>query len=212
MRPPAFRRRRLPRPADVLGVLGLDAHLLQGQADVPAHVLPLVLGGLVQKAGAVEGGVRGLPLLPGAEQVKVVLRPEVHPQPPLSDVAHRVPQNLPAILGEGLPVLCLQVAVEPGHPAVAGAPGQQGDGVRVGEQEQLPVPGLVKPLDAGGVYGDALFQGPGQHRGQHGDDPLVPEHVAEGEFDELHVVVLDVLLQFRQGNGHKAPAFRAFFS
>ena len=132
----------LPRPADVLGVLGLDAHLLQGQADVPAHVLPLVLGGLVQKAGAVEGGVRGLPLLPGAEQVKVVLRPEVHPQPPLSDVAHRVPQNLPAVLGEGLPVLCLQVAVEPGHPAVAGPPGQQGDGVRVGEQEQLPVPGL----------------------------------------------------------------------
>ena len=201
----------LARAADVLGVLGLNAHGLQGQANVPAHVLAPVLGGLVQKARAVKGDVRGLPLLVGAEQVEIVFRAKVHLYAPLLGVGHRVPQDFPAVLGKLLACLVLDVAVKPGHPPVGGPPGQQGDGVRVREEEQLAVPRLVKALNAGGVHRDALGKGPGQHRGQHRNNLLAAEHIAKGELDKLHVVVVDKLLYVRFRVAHTTAAFPVGF-
>ena len=58
----------LPRALGVEGALGLDPHLLQCQADGPAHIFSPILRGNVQIPGTVAGILRGQPVLVQPEQ------------------------------------------------------------------------------------------------------------------------------------------------
>ena len=116
-------------------VAGLDlkAHLLQAQTDLPAGALSVVQGAQVKIARLVPGVGGGPALGVGLEEEELQLRPDVEGikahllrpfQSPLEDV--------PGVAHEGFSVRVMDVTDEPGYPAVAGPPGEDGEGVQVG--------------------------------------------------------------------------------
>ena len=73
----------------VVGGLGVEAHLLQRQADLPPDVFPPVEGGNVGVARVVVGGQGRFPELVGLKEVELALGPHLAGEPVPGGVGHR---------------------------------------------------------------------------------------------------------------------------
>ena len=119
----------------VVAVLGGKAHLLHGQADVPAQVLGGVQGIDVQVAPEVQWDAGGAAPLVRLKEVELALGPHVAHQAQLAEPAGDLPQEAPAVAPKGLAARLLDVAEELHHPALGGPPGQDGQGGQVGPED-----------------------------------------------------------------------------
>src|SRR5699024_1111921 len=108
----------------------------------------------------------------------------------LTETAGDLPQKPPAVAPKGPAPGLLDVAEELHHPALGGAPGQDGQGGKVGPQDQVAFFHLHKTRHGAAVEADPVLQGLGQVAGQHGDVFLGAKNIGKGKPDELDVVVL----------------------
>ena len=156
----------LARAAFVVAVFGVQAHLLDGKADLTAQVLALVQRRDIKVAAAIQRRVGGAAVLIGLEQVKFALAADVADQPAgFGALYHRL--QIPAAValkraavGQG------DVAVHAHNAALGGAPRQHGGGVGVGVQHQVAFLHVQKPCNGGTVKADALLKGAGQLAGK----------------------------------------------
>ena len=79
----------------VVGALGENAHLGQGEADLPTDVLPLVVGGNVHVARPVIGDLGGFPVPVPLEQIEFLLRAEEKGIPLFLRLGRPIPQQGP---------------------------------------------------------------------------------------------------------------------
>ena len=93
----------LPRSLFVVRALGLDAHLLQDHADLPADVLSLVLGSHVHIARLVIGLGGGIARLVGLKEIKFHLRAESKGVTLLSGLGHSLFQQPTGVGIRGVP-------------------------------------------------------------------------------------------------------------
>ena len=183
----------LARALLVVGALRKDAHLGQGEADLPADVLSLVIGGGVHIAGPVVGKAGGIAVFIPLEQVELLLRTEEEGVPLLPGPGRCIPQQGPGVALKGPPVGIDDGAEHAHHLAVLRPPGQEHQSLRVGAQQQVGAGLVPEARDGRGVESDAVFKGSGQLRGHDGDIFLPPEHIAEGQMDKGHFLLQDVL-------------------
>ena len=180
-------------PGGYLVVAGLDlkAHLLQGEADLPAGAFAMVQGAQVEVARLVAGAGGGTAVLIGLEQEELQLRAGVegvaHVLRPLDDPL----QHVPGIAGEGGAVGVVDLADEPGHLAVLGPPGENGEGVQVGVEVLVGLLNADKALDGAAVHHNFIVQRPLDLGGGDGHVFELAENVGELHPDELDVFVLD---------------------
>ena len=175
----------------VVAVLGGEAHLLHGQADVPADVLAGVQRRYVEIAACVDGDAGGTAPVVVLEEIELALGADVAAQAQLLEPAVDVPQEAAAVAAEGGVVRLFHVAEELHHPALSRAPGQDGHGGQVGPEHQVALLHVHEARDGAAVEADAIFQRLGKVACQHGDVLLEAEDVTEREADKFYVVVLD---------------------
>ncbi len=124
--------------------------------------------------------------------------PTLQVSPSLLEPAVDVPQEAAAVAAERGVVRLFHVAEELHHPALGGAPGQDGHGGQVGPEHKVAFLHVHEARNGAAVKADAVFQRLGQVAGQHGDVLLGAEDIAEGKAHKFDVVVLheiqDVLL------------------
>ena len=182
----------------VVAVLGGHAHLLHGQADVPAQVLACVQRGHVKIAAKINGDAGGAAVVIVLKQVELHLGAHVAGEAQLFELAVHLPQKAPAVAAKGRAVRLFHVAEKLHHPALGGAPGQDGHGGKVGPEDEVALLHVHKACNGAAVKADAVLQGFGQIAAQDGDVLLDAEDIAESKADEFDVVVLhkikDVLL------------------
>ena len=175
----------------VVAVLGRKAHLLHGQADVPAQVLACIQRGHIEIAACVDGDAGGTAMVVVLEEIELALSAYIAAQAQISEPAVDVPQEAAAVAAEGGVVRLFHVAEELHHPPLGGAPGQDGRGGQVGPEDKVALLHMHEARNGAAVEADALFQRLGQVAGQHGDVLLNAKDVTEREADKFYVVVLD---------------------
>ena len=128
--------------------------ICSGSGRFPAHVLALVRQGDVAVAAPVHRGVGRVARLVGQEQIELALRPDA------THIAHAralfAPLGAESACrpGRGRAIGILDVAEKADHPPLGEPPGQDGQGARVGNQQQIrlrapPNPGTAdasKPM------------------------------------------------------------------
>ena len=193
----------------VVAVLGAHAHLLHGQADVPAQILARVQRGYIEVAAKVDGHTGRAAVVIVFEQVKLALGSHVAGKAQLAELAAHLAQKAPAVAAEGGAVRLLHVAEELHHPALGGPPRQDGHGGQVGPEDKVALLHLHEPGNGAAVEADAVLQCLGQVAGQYGDVFLGAEDIAERKADEFNVVVLHKIEDVLLGRiAHKDPLSR----
>ena len=182
----------------VVAVLGCHAHLFHGQADVPAQVFARIQRGYVKIAAEVDGDAGGAAPIIILEQVELTLCAHIAGQAQLAEFAVHAAQKAPAVAAKGLVIRLLHVAEELHHPALGGAPRQDGDSGQIRPEHEVTFLHMHEAGDGAAVEAHAVLQRLGQVAGQHGDVLLGAEDIAEREPHEFDVVVLneikDILL------------------
>ena len=182
----------------VMAVLGAHAHLLHGQADVPAQVLTCIQRGYIKVAAKVDGDAGGAAPVVILKQVELALSPHVAGQAQLAEAAAHLAQEATAVAAKGSAVRFFHVTEELHHPALGGPPGQDGHGGKIGPEHKIALLHLHKTGNGAAVKADTILHGLGQVAGKYGDVFLGAKDIAEGKADEFDVVVLhkikDVLL------------------
>ena len=188
-----------------MAVLGLQAHLLDGQADVAAQVLALVQRRDVKIAAVVQRNMRRIAAFVRLEQIKLALAAHVDGQAHGAGALDHALQVAAAVALKGLAVGQGDAAVHAHDAALGGAPGQHGGGVRVGPEDEVALLDVHEPGDGRAVEADALLERAGQLAGKQRDVFLVAEDVAERQLDELDVVILDKIEDVLCGTFHGEP-------
>ncbi len=127
----------LARALLVVGALGLHAHLLERDADLPADVLALVHGGDVHVAGAVVGDRGGLALLIGLEEIKLHLRAERKAYAQGCGALHRLFQQRAGVCFQRRPVGVGNAAEHAHDLPVFPAPGERGERSGIGAKKEV---------------------------------------------------------------------------
>ncbi len=175
----------------VVAVLGREAHLLDGQADVAADVLAGVQRRYVEIAAKVDGDAGGAAPVVVLKQIELALGTHVAGKAQFAELAAHLAQEAAAVAAEGDVVRLFHVAEELHHPALSRAPGQDGHGGQVRPEQQVALLHVHEARDGAAVEADAIFQRLGKVACQHGDVLLEAEDVTEREADKFYVVVLD---------------------
>ena len=182
----------------VVAVLGAHAHLLHGQADVPAQILARVQRGYVEVAAKVDGHTGRAAVVIVFEQVKLALGSHVAGEAQPAELAAHLAQKAPAVAAEELH-----------HPALGGTPRQDGHGGQVGPEDKVALFHFHEPSNGAAVEANAVLQCLGQVAGQYGDVFLGAEDIAERKADEFNVVVLHKIEDVLLGRiAHKDPLSR----
>ena len=183
----------LPRAAFVVGAFGLNAHLLQHQADLPADVLAPVVGSDVHVAGLVvgDGGVSAV--LVQLKQIEFHFGAEGKVVASGVRIGHRLFQDAAGVPLEGAAIGMENIAEHPHHLALLGPPRQLYQRGRVRPQQQVGACLTAEALDGGGVDGDAVFKSAAQLTGHNGHIVLLSVDVAEGQADEPDILLLHEL-------------------
>ena len=183
----------------MVGAFRLNAHLLQHQADLPPDVLALVRRSDVHVTGTVVGFLGGVAVLIGLEQVELHFGAEGEGVALGLRLCHRFFQDRSAVRGERGAVRVSHLAEHPHHAADLRPPGEchQGGGIRM--EEQVGAHRTAEAGDGGGIEGDAGGERLGQFTGQDGNVLLSSKNIAEGQADELHFHLTDVLHHFFSG-------------
>ena len=142
-------------------------------------------------------------MLVGLEQVELALAADV------ADKAHGA-----GTLDDGLQVAAAvalkrlavgqgDVTVHADDAALGGAPRQHGGGVRVRPEHKVALLDVHEPGDGRPVEADTLGKGAGQLTGKKRNVFLVAENIAECQFCELNIVVLDKIENVLCGAFHR---------
>ena len=117
--------------AFVMAVLRAHAHLLHGQADVPAEVLACVQRGHVKVAAKVDGDTGGAAPVIILEQVELTLCAHIAGDAQLFEFSVHAAQKAAAVAAKGLAVRLFHITEELHHPALGRAPGENGHGGQI---------------------------------------------------------------------------------
>ena len=176
----------------VVGAFRDNAHALQGQADLPADILPLVLRGHVHIARMVKGLSGGVAVGIGFKEVKFKFRPDLYGKTQLPGFPDGLAQQGPAVQGEGAAVGVADLAEHPHHLPPAGPPGQHRQGGGDGKQEQIRFRRVAEACHGRGIKGNALRKRTLQLLGHDGNILLPSGYVAEDQADELYILGLHI--------------------
>ena len=120
-------------------------------------------------------------------------------------------EHIPGVANEGGAVGVVHIADEPGHLAVAGPPGEDGEGVQVGVEVLVRLVNADKALDGGAVEHDLVVHRLFDLRGGDGHIFQLAEDVRELEADKLNILLLhhadDVFFGVRHA-GHSLHSFK----
>ena len=174
----------------VVAVLGCHAHLLHGQADVPAQVLARIQRRNVKISAKVDGNAGGTAAVVLFKQIKLALSAHVAGKPQLFKLAVHIPQKAPAVAAKGCAVRLFHIAEELHHPPLGGTPRQDGHGGKIRPQHKVAFLNVHKARNGAAVKAYALFQRLGQVTGQHGNVLLGAKNITEGKAHKFDVVVL----------------------
>ena len=191
--------------AFVMAVLRAHAHLLHGQADVPAEVLACVQRGHVKVAAKVDGDTGGTAPVIVLEQVELTLCAHIAGDAQLFEFAVHAAQEAAAVAAKGLAVRLFHITEELHHPALGRPPGENGHGGKIRPQHKIAFLHLHEAGNGAAVEADTVFQSFGQIVCQHGNVLLSAKDIAEGKAHKFDVIVLhkikDVLLGRIAHNG-----------
>ena len=189
----------------VVAVLGAHAHLLHGQADVPAEIFTGVQRGDVEIAACVDGDAGGTAPVVVLKQIELALGAHIAGKAQLAEAAVHAAQKAAAVAAKRLAVRLFHIAEKLHHAALGGAPRQNGHGGKVRPQHKVAFLHMHKACNGAAVKAYAVLQCLGQVAGQHGNVLLGAKDIAEGKPHEFNVVVLhkikDVLLGRIAHNG-----------
>ena len=155
--------------AFVVAVLGCHTHLLHGQADIPAQIFTRIQRRNVKISAEVNGNAGRVATVVLFKQIKLALSAHVAGKPQLFELAVHIPQKAPAVAAKGCAVRLFHIAEELHHPALGGAPGQDGHGGQIGAQYKVAFLHLHKAGNGAAVEADTVFQSFGQIVCQHGN-------------------------------------------
>ena len=182
-------------------------HLLQRQADLPPHILALVLRRDVHVPCVVVGDVGRFTVFVPAEEIELHLRAEGETDAQCFRVRHRLTQQRAAVGLEGGAIGPQHVAEHPRHSAVIRPPGQHTEGAAVRMQEQVRVDLVAEAGHSGGIESDAVAEGPVQLIRQNRYIFLAAENIAEGQTQEFYILLRRKLPDLIHCVLHCAPAF-----
>ena len=174
----------------MVAVLGCHAHLLHGQADIPAQVFARIQRRNVKISAKVDGNAGGTAAVVLFKQIKLALSAHVAGKPQLFELAVHIPQKAPAVAAKGCAVRLFHIAEELHHPPLGGTPRQDGHGGKIRPQHKVAFLNVHKARNGAAVKAYALFQRLGQVAGQHGNVLLGAKDIAEGKAHKFDVVVL----------------------
>ena len=194
----------------MVAVLGVQAHLLDGKADLPADVLALVQRRNVKIAAHIQRDAGGVAVLVRLKQIELALAAHIAGQAHGAGALDDGLQVAAAVALERFAVGQRDIAVHTDDAALGRPPGQHGGGVRVGPEHQVALFHVHKPGDGRAVEADALGKSAGQLTGKEGDIFLVAEDIAERQFGKLDVVVLNKIENVLCGAFHREPPVKAF--
>ena len=180
----------LARSALVVGALRLDAHLLQHQADLPADMLSLVVGGDIHVAGLVVGDGGGPAVFIELEEIEFHLRAEGEVAALGGGIGHGFFQDAAGVPLEGPAIGVENIAEHPHDLALLRPPRKLDQRGRVRPQQQVGTGLAAKAINGRGVDGDAVFKGAAQLAGHDGHVVLPAVDIAEGQADEPDVLLL----------------------
>ena len=193
----------------MVGAFGADAHLLQRQADFPAHVLAPVLRRDVHIAGGIKRDPGGLSLLVAAEQIEFHLGTEGEFQSLRLRVRHSLRQQGAGVGLTGTAVRVFQRAEQAHDAPVLGAPRQGRQRSGVGAQQEVGSHLAAEAGDCRCVDGDAAVQRALQLAGHDGYVFLPSAHVTESQPDELDILLGNILQNLLAGVLHVRLPFPA---
>ena len=192
--------------AFVVAVLRAHAHLLHGQADLPADVLPGIQRSHVKISAKVNGDPGGATPVVVFKKVELALGAHIAAEPQLPEPAVYAAQKAPAVAAKGVAVRLFYIAEELHHPSLRGTPGQDGDSGQVRAQHKIAFLHMHKACNGAAVKADSFFQRLGQVSRQHGDVFLGSKDIAEGKPHKFDVVVLHKIQNILLGGiTHKVP-------
>ena len=148
------------------------------------------------------GLLGGFAQLVPLEEIELHLRTEGEGNAHVLGLTHRLTEQLAGVGLEGGAVGPDDAAEHAGHPAMVGPPGQQAQRGRVRLQKQVGAHLIAEAGDGRGVKGDAVLKRPVKLVGMDGDILLPPRQVAEGQADELDVLLRHILPDFLFGILH----------
>ena len=187
----------------VVGGLYLEAHILEGHADIPPHVFPEVDGAEVEIAALVVRGGGGSAEFIGMEQEEFQLRAHVEVEAHIRRLLDHAAQAVARVALEGGAVRHVNIADEAGNLALLGPPGEDHEGIEVGVEVHIRFLDAHEPLDGGAVEHALILQRFFKLTGGDGHVFELAENVCELEADEFHIVLLtdfdDLLLGILHG-------------
>lgn len=186
----------------MVGRFGLNAHLCQRDADLPADVLALVVGRDVHIAGLVVGLARGAALFVGFEQVKFHFGAEIKGDAGAGGVGRGGSQQRSGIAGQHAAVGMGDGAEHPNDAPLVRPPGQRGQRGGIRMQDEVGAHLAAEAGDGRRVDGDAIIKGARQLGGQDGDVFLPAENIAEGQPDKTDILLFHILHDFLTGVAH----------
>ena len=194
----------------VVAVLGVQAHFLDGKADLAADVLALIQRRNVKVAAHVKRDAGGVAVLIGLKQIELALAAHIAGQAHGAGALDDRLQVAAAVALKRFAVGQRDIAVHADNAPLGGAPGQDCGGVGVRPEDQITLLHIHKPGDGRTVKADTLGKGAGQLTGKERDIFLVAENIAECQFCELNIVVLNKIENVLCGAFHREPPVKAF--
>ena len=182
--------------AFMVAALGVEAHLLQSQADIAADVLAFVERGRLEVTAFVEGDAGRLSVLVPLEEVKLAFGSDGKGVAQLLRLGFGVLEQAAAVAGKAAAVGVLDVAEHADGPSLGGPPGHDGDGGGVGFEKKVRLVGVEESPDGRSVEADAIPERPLKLLAGDADVLHVAENVAERELDEPDILLLD---EFQNG-------------
>ena len=150
----------------------------------------------------------GAPLLVGLKEEKFQLRPDIkgikaHVPGPLDHPA----QHAPGVAHKGGPVGVVHIADKPGHLALGGAPGEDGEAVEVGVQVLVRLIHPGKALDGGAVEHDLVIDRLFDLVGRDGHVFQLAENIHKLHADKFDLFLLHDADDVFLGIAHNAAPF-----
>ena len=187
----------------MVGVLHVDAQLLEGEHGLAADVGAGVERGEVEVAALVERLGRAAVLRLGVAEVEVLeLGPDVEGvEAHLLRALQRPPQHVARVALVGLAARGEHVAEHPRDALLVRPPGQHLEGGHVGHGDHVRLLDGVEAGDRGAVEAHAALEGVVELRCVDREALQLPQDVGEPEADEADVPLLDLGFDALPGRG-----------
>ena len=187
----------------MMRAFGGDPHLLEGQADLAAHILSLVEGRDIHIARVIVGDVGAFTVFVGFKEIELQLRLEMEGIPLFARIFHRLLEQCAGIRPDRRTVCIVQSAEHPHDLAVLGAPRQNGDGRRLRVEPKILAVVAAVAGDIGRVDRDTDLKGALHLAALDGNILLNAVNIAKSKPDELDVLLFDILHDFLLFVRHK---------